>query len=164
MKGRKPRPTRLQVIAGNPGGRPLNANEAELDLSQPDPPAFLCEDGREEWSRVVQVLFDAGLMTDLDRGALAAYCQAYGRWAAAERALREMSDKDRLTKGMVIKTTNGNAIQNPLVGIANKALHEMVRCASEFGMTPSARSRVDAKPPSKGNKFANNGKGKGKRA
>jgi len=42
----------------------------------------------------------------------------------------------------MIKTTNGNAIQNPLVGMANRAMADMVRYATEFGMTPSSRSRI----------------------
>jgi P27 family predicted phage terminase small subunit len=44
----------------------------------------------------------------------------------------------------VITTDKGNKIQNPLVGIARRAQADMVRYASEFGMTPSARSRVHA--------------------
>jgi P27 family predicted phage terminase small subunit len=40
------------------------------------------------------------------------------------------------------RTTKGNLIQNPLVGIANKAMADMVRYAAEFGMTPSARTRL----------------------
>ena len=57
-----------------------------------------------------------------------------------------MAERDQLTSGLMIKTTNGNAVQNPLVGTANKAMGDMVRYAAEFGMTPSARSRV-AKDP-----------------
>jgi P27 family predicted phage terminase small subunit len=45
---------------------------------------------------------------------------------------------------LLVKTANGTAVQNPLIGIANKAAADMVRYASEFGMTPSARSRVHA--------------------
>jgi P27 family predicted phage terminase small subunit len=85
-------------------------------------------------------------MTELDRAALAAYCAAYGRWAQAERAINRMAAKDELNAALMIKTVSGNAIQNPLVGIANKAKSDMVRYATEFGMTPSARSRVDATP------------------
>ena len=54
----------------------------------------------------------------------------------------------------MIKTSNGNLVQNPLVGTANKAMSEMMRYAVEFGMTPSARSRVDAHVPFDGGKFA----------
>lgn len=48
----------------------------------------------------------------------------------------------------MIKTFNGNAIQNSLVRTANKAMADLVRYAAEFGMTLSARSRITAAPPS----------------
>jgi phage terminase small subunit len=38
-------------------------------------------------------------------------------------------------------------VQHGLIGIANKAMADMVRYAAEFGMTPSARCRVSATPP-----------------
>ncbi|WP_223428545.1 phage terminase small subunit P27 family [Tateyamaria pelophila] len=82
------------------------------------------------------------ILSVLDRGALAAYCQAYGRWNAAETALALMAAKDAVTDGLVIRTKSGNLIQNPLVGTANKAMADMVRYAAEFGLTPSARTRV----------------------
>ena len=86
-------------------------------------------------------------MSNVDRAALAAYCQAYARWAQAERSIAKMAERDLLTGGLMIKTSNGNAIQNPLVGTANQAMAAMMRFATEFGMTPSARSRIAAEPP-----------------
>ncbi len=144
--GRKPKPTALRLITGNPGKRALPKNEAVVALSEPTPPAFLCDDAKVEWGRVVSMLYAAGLMTELDRAALAAYAAAYGRWAQAERAINRMAEEDELNAALVTTTTSGNAIQNPLVGIANKAKADMVRYAVEFGMTPSARSRVTATP------------------
>lgn len=144
--GRKPTPTALKLVKGNPGKRAINKKEAKIDLAEPTPPSFLSDDAKVEWGRVVSILYAAGLMTELDRAALAAYAQAYGRWAQAERALARMAAKDELNSALMIKTSNGNAVQNPLVGIANKAKADMVRYALEFGMSPSARSKVDAKP------------------
>jgi P27 family predicted phage terminase small subunit len=143
MRGRKPTPTFLKLVKGNPGRRPLNPNEARPDLARPMPPEFLCDDAKVEWGRVIDRLFELGLMTDLDRAALAAYCDAYGRWAQATRSIAKMAEQDMLTGALMIKTKNGNAIQNPMVGIANHARSEMVRFAAEFGMTPSARTRID---------------------
>ena len=54
-----------------------------------------------------------------------------------------MADKDQLTGSLMIKTSNGNAIQNPLVGAANKAAADMMRYVAEFGMMPSARTRIE---------------------
>lgn len=93
---------------------------------------------------MIEETVSLGIMTELDRGALAAYCQAYGRWVAAESVLARMAEKDAVTEGLVIRTKAGNVIQNPLVGTANKAMADMVRYAAEFGLTPSARTRVTA--------------------
>ena len=142
-------PTALKLITGNRGKRALPKNEAVVVLSKPTPPVFLCNDAKLEWERVCSTLYDVGLITELDRAALAAYAAAYGRWAQAERALNEMASKDGLGAALVVRTVSGNVIQNPLIGIANKAKSDMVRHASEFGMTPSARSQVKAIPNDK---------------
>ena len=145
--GRKPKPTHLKLVTGNPGKRALPKAEAKVAPALPSPPPHLSDEAKVEWSRVAQELFKIGLLSGVDRAALAAYCQAYARWVQAERTIAEMAKRDQLTGGLMIKTTNGNAIQNPLVGTANKAAADMVRYAAEFGMTPSARSRIHAQPP-----------------
>jgi P27 family predicted phage terminase small subunit len=136
MRGRKPTPTHLKLVKGNPGRRPLNDSEPAPRKMMPEPPDVLSADARDEWNRVAPELYRVGLLTSLDRSALAAYCQVYGRWVQAERGIAK--------GGLLSETTKGNLIQNPLVGIANKAASDMVRYAAEFGMTPSARVRVGA--------------------
>lgn len=143
-RGRKPKPTHLKLVTGNPGKRKLNKAEPEPVRALPNVPPELNDDAKVEWGRVSEDLYRLGLLTGIDRAALAAYCQAYGRWMIAERAITEMAKRDQVTQGLLIKTTNGNAIQNPLVGTANKAMSDMMRYAGEFGMTPSARSRIKA--------------------
>jgi P27 family predicted phage terminase small subunit len=142
--GAKPKPTHLKLLQGNPGKRPLNRDEPKPVPSRPTPPDELNDDAKIEWERLSRELYTLGLLTNIDRAALAAYCQAYGRWMTAERALAEMATRDQLTKGLLIKTTNGNAIQNPLVGTANKAMSDMMHYAVEFGLTPSSRSKIRA--------------------
>lgn len=146
-RGRKPTPTHLKLVKGNPGKRALPVDEPMPELKIPQVPADLCDDAKLEWGRVSIELDALGLLSGLDRSALAAYCQAYGRWISAERALRALAGDKATCGGLLAQTTNGNLIQNPLIGIANKAASDMVRYASEFAMTPSARSRVqvDAK-------------------
>lgn len=146
-RGRKPTPTHLKLVNGNPGKRAIKRREAKPPPSEPTPPAHLSDDAKVEWGRVMSHLMRCGLMSEIDRAALAGYCQAYSRWVQAERALQRMGEKDQLTGALMIKTTNGNAVQNPLVGTANKALELMLRAAAEFGMTPSARSRIDVDIP-----------------
>lgn len=83
------------------------------------------------------------MLTVLDRAVFSVYCQAYGRWVRAERALEKMAEKEPGTQAMLLKTKAGNLIQNPLVGTANKAMDELMKAAAELGMTPSVRSRIE---------------------
>ena len=75
-----------------------------------------------------------GALTEIDRAALAAYCQAWGRWVEAEERLRETP--------ALIKTPSGYVQQSPWLLIANKQLELMGRYMVELGMTPAARSRL----------------------
>ncbi|MCA0871456.1 phage terminase small subunit P27 family [Seohaeicola saemankumensis] len=141
-RGPKTKPTQLKVLAGTARKHRLNENEPRPEVAEPDPPEHLDGTARAEWERVIGQMVRLGIMSDLDRAPLAAYCQAYGRWVAAEAALARMAARDPLTGGLMIRTTSGNAIQNPLVGAANKAMADMVRYAAEFGLTPSSRTQV----------------------
>jgi P27 family predicted phage terminase small subunit len=147
--GRKPKPTHLKLVTGNPGKRKLNAKEAKVKAPPklPSPPAHLSDDAKGEWKRVATQLHKAGLLTELDTAVLGAYCQAFGRWVQAERAIDELATDGPLHKVLMLRTKDGNPIQNPLVGIANKAMLDMARYAERFGLDPSARSRIHAEPP-----------------
>ena len=134
MAGRKPQPTAIKMIKGNPGKRPIVKDSIAPNPSIPKPPTFLDKEAKNEWSRISESLFNLQILSEIDRSALAAYCQTYCRWAKAERKIK----KD----GMVSVTTNGNVIQSPYVSIANTALTLMHKYLVEFGMTPSSRSKV----------------------
>ncbi|WP_323768596.1 phage terminase small subunit P27 family [Marinovum sp.] len=141
-RGPKTLPTNLKVVTGTVRPHRLNPDEPRPEPVAPDAPDHLTDVARAEWDRIVTELTALGLLTRLDRGSLAAYCQAWGRWRTAEEALARMAGRDSATEGLMIRTKSGNFIQNPLVGTANKAMADMLRYAAEFGMTPSARSRI----------------------
>lgn len=143
-RGPKTKPTQLKLLSGTARKHRINAQEPKPEVARPAPPEHLTAAAVAEWERVIDETVSLGIMTELDRGALAAYCQAYRRWVSAETALARMAEKDAITDGLIIRTKAGNAIQNPLVGAANKAMADMVRYAAEFGLTPSARTRVVA--------------------
>ena len=134
MAGRRPKPTALKKITGNPGKRSLNTREPEPDLNIPDCPEHLDDVARQEWARIAPQLHGMKVLARVDRAALAAYCQAWSRWVDAEVNLRKY--------GAVIKTPKGYPIQNPYLGIANTAIDLMRKFLTEFGMTPSSRSRI----------------------
>ena len=96
MRGAKPKPTNLKILQGNPGKRPLNKREPKPKLLIPDVPDHLTQSARDEWDRVSRELYMLGLLSSIDRSALAGYCQAYSRWVDAEEGIRKT--------GLVVKT------------------------------------------------------------
>ena len=136
MQGRKPKPTSLKILQGNPGRRPLNSAEAKFPTLQSDCPKHLGPIAAEEWARIRDLFRE--IFTEADRAALSAYCVCYGRWVEAEDHVR--------ATGMMVKSPSGYPMQNPWLSIANKAFQQMNKMMSEFGMTPSSRSRVKTLP------------------
>ena len=139
MRGRRPKPTRMKVLTGNPGKRPLNVNEPSPQAAVPECPAELGPVAHREWDRLVGELAVLKLLTNLDRAALGAYCGAYALWAEAMEAIQKF--------GTMVKSPSGYPIQSPYVAIANRQAEIMMRIASEFGFTPASRSRIST--PSK---------------
>jgi P27 family predicted phage terminase small subunit len=135
-----PKPTQLRIMQGNPGKRPLNKKEPIPPTGLPDCPTHLMKDAKAEWRRMVPILQGMGLLSTLDMAALAAYCQAYGRWQQAEREMKRLTKKG--TTGLLIKTMQGNYIQNPLLGIVSRNIQIMRQFITEFGLSPSSRSRI----------------------
>lgn len=101
-------------------------------------PDHLTAPAAREWRRVASALHGMGVLTTIDRAALAAYCQAYGRWVEAEERMRETP--------LLVRTPAGYVQQSPLLGIINKQLELMGRYLIELGMTPASRSRVSVTP------------------
>jgi P27 family predicted phage terminase small subunit len=112
----------------------------------PSCPDYLNPYAQGEWVRVANTLYSIGTLTEIDQTMLAAYCIAYSRWRHAEEDLERMAQTDASTHAAVIRTKQGNLIQNPMVGVANTARREMQRLAAEFGLSPSARTQIAADP------------------
>jgi P27 family predicted phage terminase small subunit len=134
MRGRKPTPTVLKLVAGNPGKRPLNMREPKPVIAIPTCPAHLMPTAKAEWKRLARYLHDLGIISELDRSALAAYCQTYGRWVEAERKLKETP--------ALLRTPAGYVQPSPWLAISNKNLELMHKFMSELGLSPVSRSRV----------------------
>lgn len=136
-RGRKPTPTHLKDVQGNPGHRPLPEDEPEIPAPSelPAPPEHLDVEACREWNRTGSLLLNSGLLTELDVGALAVYCAAYSRWVDAEERIR-------LHGPIVEAPGTGYPSQSPYLQIANTAMAQMLKIQAEFGMTPSSRTRV----------------------
>lgn len=133
-RGRKPKATALKELAGNPGKRARNKLEPRPPVEMPICPSNLNIAARARWNEVCPELMRMGVLARIDGGSLAQYCQAWARWVEAEKQLEKF--------GPVIKSPSGYPVQNPHLAIANGAMAFCQRFAAEFGMTPSARTRL----------------------
>jgi P27 family predicted phage terminase small subunit len=138
MRGRKPVPTALKVLRGNPGQRRLNTDEPVPPALDADPmPAELTDaNAQDEWQRIAPGLVACGQVTMADRTLLVAYCLKYGQWIQLER----------------------NAKRSPVdyraIRCANQTLDLLIRTASELGITPASRTRVSRTPVQPVSKWA----------
>ncbi len=134
IRGRRPTPTSLKVLNGNPGKRPLNGREPRPKSKIPPCPSYLGDVAKAEWRRLVRELDGTGLLSGLDRDVLAAYCQAYSLWVEAVEAIQRY--------GTMVKSPNGFPMQSPYLAVLNKQAEIMHRLGSELGLSPSARTRL----------------------
>jgi P27 family predicted phage terminase small subunit len=140
-----PVPFPLKVLRGNPGKRRMRSEpQPEIPADVPEPPPFITGYAADEWWKTAPELHRLGLLTRIDVPALAAYCHAFGQWRMAAESLAKMQANDPIMNGMIIKTKYGDAAMNPLVSIARKHAGDVIRYASEFGLTPVARTRLAA--------------------
>lgn len=151
MAGRKPKPTNLKLLMGNPGKRPLPKNEPKPIPLAPKCPTWLHKDAKKEWKRIAPQLERLGLLTRIDMAALAGYCESWAQYKIATEYLHQIGTTyiiwERDENGNLMYDENGRKImrhtqQWPQVSIANKALANVRALCSEFGLTPSARGRI----------------------
>lgn len=136
MAGRKPLPTQLKLVKGTARPHRLNRAEPQPAPAVPEPPAHLDERARAKFTAMAAMLAQQGIMTALDAGALARYAVVWCRWVEVEAEVKR--------RGPVVKTEGGNIIQNPFLAVANKCLLQLAQIESEFGLTPSSRTRIRA--------------------
>ena len=136
QSGRKPKPTAVKALEGNPGKRSLNTGEPKPEKKAPRCPAWLAGEAKKEWKRMAGQMEKLGILTEIDMAAFAGYCQAYARWKEAEEFITQ--------HGTIVKTPSGYWQQVPQVSIAQTYLKIMNRFCEQFGLTPSSRSRIVA--------------------
>lgn len=147
MAGRRPKPTAAKKLAGNPGKRALNSAEPVMPPLKrvPSPPSYLSKAAKKEWRRVAPMLMDARVLTSGDLTPLEAYCGLYGQWVEAQEAMK---------KGVMVKDKKSNALHiHPMFAVQQQVSAQMRQYMSEFGLTPSSRSRITVAPEAAKDEF-----------
>ncbi len=156
--GPRPKPANVHYLTGNPSKKPSNQlmDSLQPEVEIPGCPPHLLPEAKKEWKRISEELKRYGLISKLDRAALCLYVQSWAELVYAEKMLKRNMERAALKiaeaeeagkeyvggDGMTELTTNGNIIYSPYWVIANKARHNVDKFLSNFGMSPSARSRV----------------------
>jgi P27 family predicted phage terminase small subunit len=158
-RGPRPLPANVHLLRGNPSKKPLAdlIDQLQPEVEIPGCPSHLLPEARKEWRRITPELERYGLVSKLDRSSLALYCQAYARWAWAERQLQRAqalaAEKAAAAEakgevytggdGYTVPTPGGHMTYSPHWVIANKAMEQINRFLAEFGLSPASRGRVN---------------------
>jgi P27 family predicted phage terminase small subunit len=151
-RGPLPKPAALKLLEGNAGKRSLNLAEGvNPRVEIPSFPKHLGVEARKEWKRVTPILEELGLISGLDRAALALYCQAVGRLTELETSfngkVQMLVDAGAQYCDAVYEVsraiTPSGYEQQSVITQQIKSLREQVnRYLMHFGMSPAARGRV----------------------
>ena len=105
-------------------------------MKVPRTPQNLSPMAKKHFPVIAKQLAAAKVMTKQDTDALMIYCEAFAKWHLANEELK--------TCEWITLTENGYPMQSPWLAISNKAFEQMKGMLSEFGMTPSSRTKVTA--------------------
>ncbi len=154
--GRKPKPSALKTLAGNPGKRALNRREPTPAVGLPPRRPELDADATAEWQRLGPALVRLGVLTEADGEAFTALCVLYGRAVQIRRAMQDDAAKPLTYR--YSHDADGNerveAKENPLWAIERRTLQLWRAYLGEFGLTPTSRAKVIATQPETADPFA----------
>jgi P27 family predicted phage terminase small subunit len=134
MRGRKPTPTHLKLLEGNPGKRAINHLEPVPEGDLFDAPEWLSDAQKQGWAYVIANA-PAGLLKRLDRSMLTL-------WVVAEERHRDAAEQVSKHGSIVRARGSNEPVQNPYLAVMNRQAALMVKVASDLGFSPSSRTRI----------------------
>lgn len=140
MRGRRPKPTALKILQGNPGHRKIDT------LSEPQPviglgeaPPYLDREGKLYWMKQGAELVKLGTLGESDAGLFALLCQAHSRNLWLSSRIDVFRRKKNLTPGDERRLAR-------LDSQHQKNGAQFQKIAAEFGMGAVSRTRIKLKP------------------
>ncbi len=130
MAGNGPAPTPTNILKMRGSWRANKRSSEPVASGKPVCPRWLTPGAKNAWQRVVPKLQRLGVLGESDAEALTRYCVTLDWWQQLARM-----DLDPLTReGWRVSVMLG------------KLSEQLTRLEAQFGMTPSARTRVHAAP------------------
>lgn len=139
-KGRKPTPKQILQLRGSRIRGP-HSRGIDAPPGIPPAPAWLSDLARAEWERIVPMLEASKVMSPRHQQTLAAYCDSFADMVQADAELK--------ANGTTLMDDKGRVSNHPAWLRKRDARNQMLKFASEFGLTASALARVSAidQPP-----------------
>ena len=139
QRGPAPTPTDVLRLRGSWRGD-VNQREPHPEIGRPTCPTWLSPYAKAAWKQIVPRLEAMGILAKIDGHALSVLCQTWARWRKAEEFIEEHGEsypvKDREGRIKYLK-------RFPQVATAESCARTLNRFMAEFGLTPSARSRIE---------------------
>lgn len=139
---RRPTPTKLKIMRGNPGKRPLPKHEPLPVGDIDNPPDWMTESQKEGFRYAVRHA-PPGLLKKLDMSVFVA-------WVVAEDFHRQATIEVAKT-GLVVNVSkkDGPPVeqQSPFLPIVNRQALLMMKAANELGFSPTARAKISVPTP-----------------
>ena len=140
---RRPKPTILKELAGNPGGRPLNEHEPQPPKGVPEMPKGMGVAAKRMWRKWTRQLIEVGVMTTVDGTALEQACVSA---ALAEKFYREALESPMVNEFAGMNEESGEIYYKRKVNPAAlgyiAASKNVKAYLIEFGLTPASRSKL----------------------
>ncbi|UCZ89055.1 phage terminase small subunit P27 family [Gordonia sp. WA4-43] len=146
MPGPAAAPASLRLVGGRAPGRDSGGRKVEepppFARRTPQPPPWLSSEAAQEWARVVPELTRLDLLKESDRAALTAYCETWATWVDAMRDVR--ANGFTVENSSIRKDGSESTwvTKNPAVAVMETAATHLRQYAQEFGLTPSAESKL----------------------
>jgi P27 family predicted phage terminase small subunit len=138
MRGRKPVPTVLANLRGNPShGRKPNPAEPKPVGDLAAAPDHFSDEQRGIWEYALAHA-PPGMLKRIDLAPLAAWCIAFDLHRQALVAYN-------LTSELTVTSPKGD-VMSPYLAIINRQALIMIRASSELGFSPTSRPRVFVAP------------------
>ena len=138
-RGPPPAPTRLRVLHGETRPSRLNRHEPEPPGGFPAMPDDLDPEAQAEWHHVEAHMAATGVIRQVDRLLLRAYCEAASRYLQSVRLYA--------TSGPLLPDRGHHGVvKNPLHQIVRDNEATLRALARELGLTPSARAGLVTAP------------------
>ena len=149
MRGRKPLPTALHQLHGDPSflGREQLKSRAALDppADALDPPADFNEQQSAIWRDAVASA-PPGVLRHIDTSVLRAWAIAHDTHI---RATAAVTSEELLISPSPDPAYPGPRVPNPAISVLNRQAAILTRCAVELGFSPTSRPRLSAGPASR---------------